>query len=313
MQIQTRYIWLGAVTLLAASFITPIYLQRAADSPQQVLREPELFGFLRPMENLPPVKSRHYSASGALVVDAELERLFASFISAYGENPPASMATDMEQQIVLYFQPDKVSEATRLFQRYLAYRHELRGTERNLSADKSPVAAAREHLELKRKIRARLFSAEESEGLFDLEDAREMDAAARLEISMDAAMTEEQRQESLAELDAAAPLVLREAQEAPLKATRLEEATRRLRANGASEDEVFRLRAEAYSPEVAQRLMEADEKEKIWQGRVANYLAARTRLIEDSTLPYENRAAALQQLLDAHFNADEQRLISVYE
>lgn len=313
MQIQQRYIWLGAVTLLAASFITPIYLQRADDSPPQAPREPDLFGFLRPMDSPPPAKSRHMSAGGALTVDAELERLFASFISEHGEYPPAAMTPDMEQQIVRYFQPEAISEAKRLFERYLAYRNALRGTETNLSAGNSPLAAARERLETKRRIRARFFSADESEGLFDLEDASEMDAAARVEINQNATLSDAQRQESLAALDAAAPAVLREAQEAPLKATRLEEATRKLRADGASEDEVFRVRAETFSPEVAQRMMEADQKEKIWQGRVASYLAERTRLMEDPALPYVDRAAALQRLLDVHFNADEQTLIAAYE
>lgn len=313
MQLQERYIWLGAVTLLAASFITPIYLQRADDPPQQAPREPELFGFLRPMESPQQAIPRHYSANGALMVDTELERLFADFISAYGDQPPAAMTADMEQQIVQHFKPDAVSEAKRLFERYLAYRHALHGAERGRPVSGSPVAAARERIETKRRIRAQYFNTQESEALFALEDASEMDAAERLEINQNAALTEAQRQERLEALNYAAPPVLRAAQEAPLKAARLEEATQKLRADGASEEDVFRLRAEAFSPEVAQRLMEAEQKEKVWQNRVASYIAERNRVIEDPALPYANRAAALQQLLDAHFNADEQTLVSVHE
>lgn len=293
MQIPKRYVWLGGVTLLVTSFVTPIFLQKSDAPPQQNVSEPELFSFLQPMESLPPAQSHHTTASGALVVDAELERLFAYFISAHPDQPPAAMTTDMEQQIARHFKPEAVTDAKRLFVSYLAYRRELHGAGKTLSTGLSPIVAAREQLETKRRIRARLFSAEESERLFGRDDASEMDAALRLEINRDAALTG--------------------AQEEQMKAARLEEATQRLRAAGASEEEVFHVRAAAYSPEVAQRLMEADQKEKIWQSRVASYLAERSRVIEDSALSYANRAAALQQLSDAHFNADEQTLISVYE
>lgn len=293
MQIPKRYVWLGGVTLLVTSFVTPIFLQKADAPPQQNVSEPELFSFLQPMESLPPAKSHRYSATGALLVDAELARVFAYFISPYGEQLPTAMTSDMEQQIVRHFKPDVVSEAKRLFVRYLTYRRELHGAEKTLSAGLDPVAAARERLETKRRIRAKIFSAQESERLFELEDASEMNAALQLEINRDAALTG--------------------AQEEQMKFARLDEATQRLRAAGASEEEVFRVRAAAYSPEVAQRLMEADQKEKIWQSRVASYLAERTRLIEDAALSYASRAASLQQLSDAHFNADEQTLISAYE
>lgn len=313
MQVRRWHIWLGAATMLAASVLVPMLIVRHDDAPPHASAEPDLFAFLRQMEQAMPAQARHFAAGGALAVDAELERLFGHFISAGGEHVPAAMNADLERQIVRYFDPAVVPDARRLFERYLGYRQALQQAEGNLHGNDDPVAQARQRLDLKRAVRARFFSDAESRGLFGIQDAGEADALARLEIARDTSLDDRQKQEQLAALSAGMPPALRDAQEAPQKATRLEEAVRISRADGADDEHIFRMRAETFSPEVAARMAQADQREKLWQDRIGAYLAERSRLLDDPGLPYARRATALQELRDAHFSQDEQRLISAYE
>lgn len=88
-------------------------------------------------------------------------------------------------------------------------------------------------------------------------------------------------------------------------AFRIEDTVRRMRMQGASDDEVYRTRAAALTPEKAAMLARLDREEAEWQQRVAAYLAQRNVLGAD--------AQALQALKDGLFTAEEQVRLGVYE
>ncbi|WP_292932400.1 lipase secretion chaperone [Noviherbaspirillum sp.] len=87
-----------------------------------------------------------------------------------------------------------------------------------------------------------------------------------------------------------------------------QQAARELRAKGASDDEIYRMRAEALSAETAARLADMERAESMWQARVDAYLAERNALFGGDA-----QQAALQQLRDARFSAEEQKLLAAYE
>jgi lipase chaperone LimK len=99
---------------------------------------------------------------------------------------------------------------------------------------------------------------------------------------------------------------MREERDAPTRVIRTEESVQKMRAAGASDDDVFRVRAAAFSTEAASRLADLDREEADWKGRIKNYLAER------SSVP-AGAGAAMQQLRDKYFSADEQRRLGAYE
>ena len=115
-----------------------------------------------------------------------------------------------------------------------------------------------------------------------------------------------QKAARLAALDKKLPAALREEREAPARIVNTEAAVQQLRKQGAGDDEVYRLRAAAFSPEAAGRLADLDREEADWQRRIALYLAQRSN-------SGAMDAAALQQLRDKHFSAAEQRRLGAYE
>ena len=88
-------------------------------------------------------------------------------------------------------------------------------------------------------------------------------------------------------------------------AFRIEEEVRRMRAQGASDDEVYRARAAVMNPEKAAALARLDREEAAWQQRVSAYLAQRQAL--------GGNVQAIQALKDGLFTAEEQARLSAYE
>ncbi|WP_233575612.1 lipase secretion chaperone [Noviherbaspirillum saxi] len=88
----------------------------------------------------------------------------------------------------------------------------------------------------------------------------------------------------------------------------VEELVQTMRTQGASEDEIYRMRAAAWSPEAAARLAERDRAEATWDARVDAYRVERNRLINAGAIQ-----TTLQQLRNARFSAEEQVQLAAYE
>ena len=161
-------------------------------------------------------------------------------------------------------------------------------------------------------LRATYFSAAESQALFGPQDAEASAALARMDIEQDPALDPTQRRERLAALDARLPASVRAEREAPLAVVRLEEAAQKIRAQGGSEDDVYRMRAAATSPEAANRLADVDRDETAWKARIAAYRSQRAGVLAAPGSD-EDHAAAMSELRNRLFTSDEQRRLAAYE
>lgn len=311
MRINTSTVWIGAAALVAAFFITAALRQHEADPPP-VAAEPNLFPFVRSLEGTRPDGDIRLDAGDALVVDAQLGRLFDYYLSAVGEKSIDEIRIEIEHELDRRLKPAAAGEAKHLLTRYLDYKRALVDVEKNMQKTGSAAETARGRLTAMQQLRTRFFTAKENGGLFGLDDAYDIDAVTRMEISQDKSLSDAQKKDKLAALDAAMSPALREARDAPLAVVKLEESAQKLRAKGASEDDVYRMRAAALSPEAAARLAAVDQEEIDWKSRITAYLAERGKLV-NANLPEPDRQVALQQLRESRFRADEQRRLPAYE
>lgn len=205
-------------------------------------------------------------------------------------------------------------QARQLLARYLDYKRDLVTVEQGLQAGASGngIDAIKARLDAIRQARLRFFSAAEVQAMFGLEDAYDRYNVERYEIAEDKTLTDAQKKEKLAALEAAMPPELRQEQEAPLAVAKLEEKVQQLRANGASDDDAYRMRAAALNPEAAARLAEVDREEAAWKSRIAGYLAERSKVL-NANLSDAGRQAAIQQLRDSRFSQQEQMRLAAYE
>lgn len=273
--------------------------------------QPDLFPFVRSLEGTVPdgevaVAAEEFVASAGLVL------LFDYYLSAVGEKPLDAICAEIERELDQRLKPGAASEARRLLAHYLAYKRDLADIEKNAQAAGGSLQAIRTRFALMQDARRRHFSAREIQAMFGESDASDMDAIARLEISQDPGLSEEQKRDRFAQLDAALPPAVREAREEPLRIARLEDSAQKMRAQGASEDDIYRMRAAALSPEAAARMAEVDREDKAWRERIAAYLAERNRLLA-GPLPDAERQALLAQLQQDRFTPDEQKRLPAYE
>ncbi|MYM84112.1 lipase chaperone [Duganella sp. FT50W] len=301
----------GAAVVLLAGCVLYFSRDDTPPPPAQVSAPGSgLFAFVPSMVGTRPDGELKTQAGDQLVVDAELGHLFDYYLAGLGERDLAAIRAEIERELDRRLKPGPARQAKQLLSSYLAYKQALAGLESTLAPSADVAQSARARLAAMRGLRSAYFTPEQSAGLFGAADAVDDDAVARLEISADKTLSAEQKQAKLAELDRQMPAALREAREAPAKIIRTEESVARLRAGGAGDNEVYRLRAATFSPEAAARLADLDRDEASWKARVSAYLAQRATLMAQ---PAQQRDAALQQLRDASFTPDEQRRLGAYE
>ena len=277
---------------------------RPAPAVQAVTVPPAARPFAPSLQGTRPDGAVHVAPDDSVVADAQLIELFDYYLSTVGEKSPAAVRAEIERALDRTLRPAAAAAAKRVLTRYIAYRQALAGLQADRRLAGPDAAALKRRLNALRSLRAQYFSQREIAAIFGREDAANADALARMEIRDDRTLSAQQKQARLAALDAGLPADVRSAREAPLKIVRVQEEAERLRAGGAGEEDVFRLRAQAFGADAAQRLADVDREEAAWKRRIDAYLAERRGLRDEAEI------AALRSRM---FSADEQRRLPAYE
>jgi lipase chaperone LimK len=309
MNTNAKLLRFAVLAAVIGSVLTLMPARQEAPAAPVQRTEPNYFAFVRSMEGTRPDGDLRQGAGDKLEVDAELAYLFDYYLAGLGEKPLDAIRAEIVRELDRRLSGARAMEARRLLDAYLAYKRALVDLERGLAPAADPAQGMRQRLAAMRQLRRSYFSEEEIAGLFSASDAYDLDAVVRLEINSDKRLTDEQRKQRLAALDAGMPQKLRDAREAPTKVLRLEDAVVNARAQGAGDNEVYRMRAAALSPAAAARLADVDREEADWRRRIASYQARRQQL-QQTPQPDE---ASFQQLRDASFSADEQKRLGAYE
>lgn len=252
-------------------------------------------------------------AGGALAL-GELKRMFDYYLSAVGEQTIAAITQKIHLELERTLPADQVPQAKRLLGLYIEFKTALIDLERKPALNGQGVQAIRNRMLAMQDLRARFFNAEETQAMFGFDDAYDMDAVARLEISQNPNLSAKQKQDQLAALDAAMPEDLRRERDAPRVILRVEEKVAEMRAKGATDDEIYRMRSKEFTPEAAARLADLDREEADWKRRIANYLGERSQLLKTlANAPESELQMALMRLQQSQFSEEERRRLPAYE
>lgn len=313
MKLKPSYLWSGAA-LVSVALVGSMLLPTAptpAQSSNATLPRTDPNAFVRSQEGTKPDGDLKVAPNG-LVVDAELGHLFDYYLSAMGEKSLAAIKVETERELDRKLSPAAAAQAKKLLARYLDYKRDLIDVEKNIKVANSQAAGIRARINALNQVRAKYFSAEEIKGLFGFNDAYDQDALARIEVEENKALNPEQKQQALAKLDQQLPPEIRAAREAPLKLTKVEEQVAQIRAKGGTDQDIYQLRAKAFSPEAAARLAEVDREEAQWQARIKAYLAQRNQ-IRQSAQSEAQQLAAIAALRQQQFSEQEQIRLPAYE
>lgn len=253
-------------------------------------------------------------AGGGTLAYGALRRLFDYHLSTVGEQSVSAIAQQIHLALDQALAPEQAAAAKRLLARYLDFKHALFTLEQHWTQLPPGSQSVRQRFDGMQALRARFFNAEEEQAMFGLEDAADRDALARLDIANNPALDAAQRSAQWATLDATMPRALRVERDAPRVILQLEDRTRALRAQGGSDDDVYRLRAQALDASAAARLAELDREDQAWKLRMDRYLSERATVLKTLTeAPESERLAALENLRHTQFSELERKRLAAYE
>lgn len=247
-------------------------------------------------------------AGGRLIVSPELRRAFEYWFAASGEESDAELAARIATEIRRQLDAPAETQALALLERFVAYRARARA----LAADGAVNGDLAARVAAVRDLRRELFGAEGA-ALFADEDALVDFALAERRIAEDPALSPAERVTRLEALRAEAPAAVRATRDAVLAPQRLAADELQRRAEGASDDDIRRLREERVGAEAAERLAALDAQRAAWRARVDAYRAERSLIDADPALDAEGRAAAIAALRDRSFAGPERLRIEALD
>lgn len=276
--------------------------------------------FVRSMQDTLPdgdlqtLKNGQAAGSSGSLAYGELKRLFDYYLSAVGEQSIETITQQIRGELDRRLPTPQAAKAQRLLALYIEFKRELARLESQPQLAGNGLPSIRARMLAMQDLRARYFSSEETQGMFGFDDAYDMDAVARLEVSQNPALSALEKKQQLAALDAAMPAKLRAERDATSVVVRVEQQAQDLRAMGASEDDIYRMRAKEFDPQAASRLAEVDREEQAWKSRIARYLDERSKLLKANANATESeRQMGLAQLRQTYFTEGERPRLAAYE
>ncbi|MBE4752691.1 lipase chaperone [Corallococcus sp. ZKHCc1 1396] len=248
-------------------------------------------------------------ASGHLVPNPDLLRLFNYYLSATGEESPALI----RERILASLRAKKLpqaamDEAVQVLDDYLSYLEAARSLARTRSAATMDTA---ERLEALRKLRREHLGGS-AEGMFGQEEAVDAVAVERLKLQKDASLTAAERERRIAALEERLPPEVRQGREEAVRPLRQRAVEQELLAGGATAEDLHQHRLSTVGPEATERLEALDRERAQWTQRLADFRAKREALGRTQPDP-ALRQAAVQRLLFDSFTPEERLRVEASE
>jgi lipase chaperone LimK len=244
-------------------------------------------------------------ASGRLVPDLALRRLFDHFLSSIGERSIDEIRALLAARLDAITTPEGKRQALEVFERYLRYLKEVDSAAARMSA-----LPLRERLAMLSDLRRQYLGSEMASAFFNDEEAYQRYTLDSRELAEDSALSREERAARQREITAALPDAVRiPLLEQQRVETDLADA-QAIDTLASDPSERHRLRSERYGEEAAARMELLDRERAAWDARISAYRAERTRL---QALDAAAREAALDAYLMRNFDEAEQRRIRSLE
>lgn len=238
---------------------------------------------------------------GNLIPTSELRQLFEYYLSALGEESLSQLVARIRLVLSALDEPAR-GQALDTLGRYLDYKLALSDLEAAYgeAGTSGPGEMERRMLEIQ-ALRRTWLDADTAEAFFADEEAIDRFQLKKRSLSRDSSLTDEQREEALAEAEMALPEPVRRARQQTRKFARYEQVREAM----ANDPEALRAwRRQEFGEEAAQRLENLDAEQKDWNKRWQSYAKERDAL-KASGLAEPEREESLNQLREKYFSETE--------
>ena len=249
-------------------------------------------------------------AQGNLVLQPDLLHLFDFYLAGREEEGLDKVLTRIHQDLAAQLKGNALDQARDLLSRYVDYRIALQNLP---EADSSMDAGAlRLRLDALNATRQQYFSAEEYALFFANENAENEYMVQRLALGQQSGLSEEQRQQAVAELELQLPEEVRETRAASTRQGELYATTQAMLERGASAEEIRQVREQALGSEAANALAELDRQQAAWKQRLADYASERNRL-RAAGLGDNELQSAIAELQASRFDELERKRVQALD
>ncbi len=247
-------------------------------------------------------------ASGNFMAGEETKHLFEFYLSAIGEEPLEKVINRIQFELNEQLQPPALDQALSLLKRYIDYKIELStiNTEGTQGVDStiSDIEKIKRQKSQLTSLRVRFFDQSEYQSFFEQEEIYDDYMISHLEITKNNALTASEKKQRLNAIEQSLPEDVKEVRHRVSLHTNLYETAIDMRKSGASEEEIYQIRAQSLGDDAAAAMAKLDTDRSAWQSRLNSYSAEKTQ-IENSGLSTEDQVVAMNELIDTSFSGTE--------
>ncbi|MCG7200148.1 hypothetical protein MD273_10485 [Marinobacter pelagius] len=251
-----------------------------------------------------------------LVPTKQLRTLFDFYLANLDQEPLPQALRRIREALSQRFTEPALGQSISLLQRYVDYRLALDELDQQLApgvtSDGFDLEALRQREQALEALRLSHFSQEEYTAFF--EDDQQLDnyTLARLEIERNGSLSADEKRRQLMSLEQQLSEAQRQARKRATVNGEVYTRAEALKAEGASADELYQLRAASLGDVAAANLAELDEQQRQWQARLSQYAQAKARFTEAGLSPAD-RAQAIEALRERLFTGREQLRVRALE
>lgn len=250
-------------------------------------------------------------AAGNLVLDAGVRQLFDYYLSTVGEESLG----DIKGRIAFYISEQGLpasaqTQAWELLGHYLDYRQAM--GDMQVPAGESSAADLSQAVAARRQVREAWLGEAASRAFFGPEQDYDDYTLARMKVEEDKSLSDAEKQERIAQLQAQLPPELREVLKQAVLPVEAAQQAETMRAQGRSQADIQAWRTDQFGAEAAERMSALDGARAAWQGRYDDYRQQR-RIIESAGLANKDKDAQVQALRERLFAPNEQKRVSALD
>lgn len=256
--------------------------------------------------------------NGNLIIEQGIKRYFDYFMATVGEESIAEITARIYSAIMTELEEPARTQALTILEGYLAYKASLYELEQQLgdfnpaSFNEGQLPLLADRLDAIFDARRMHLSEDVVDAFFSEDEAVDRYTLNRLRLLHDKTLSEDQRRDQLAQLEAELPEDVRQQRAEVTQYQRYLIEEEKLEKQSASPAEIHQLRSQEFGEEAAVRLAELDQKRVEWDQRLQQYRKEKTQL-KSSGLSQQDIGEQVERLRSQYFSEIEVRRVKALD
>jgi len=252
-----------------------------------------------------------------LVVTPGIRSVIEYFMSAIGIESLETIAGRIQEYFEQQLPEGAAKEANEIWNSYLIYKNRLAEVETEETLNdlysSQNAEAIRDVLTRRMILRRRYIRSDVVKAFFEEEEKYDEYNIRCIEINEDKSLSSEEKQSLLVQAEQTLPEDIRQLREQERLNNSLKKQVATLKENGASDEDIYNIRAQTLGEDAAKRWQALDQERENWNNRVDSYFKQKKQILSSPVLNEQTKQQRLLSLKNNSFNEMEQRRLNALE